>query len=347
MPSWRASTPHSTPPAPPYTPCEPAPPSSSASATPTASRRSAACARSMPRRAARRDRRACRSRSRSPCRAIASPRWPGAGPDRGLEITRPLVLSSSPSVRRCSCRKACRRSCSAAARTSPPRACAPRQTREAHRPGPKLRFLPERQPDGLSSALQSLGLDMLLPKGGSSIGSVGPAISLPIFDGGPSAQQSAQRTDASHAEAVADYDRTVARRRCRKWPTRWPSPPRARRPAHEDRRSRGSRARSLAHREQPLRGWPLDLPRRALRRGHAAVEPAHAERPAIRAPSPSTSRWCARSAAATRSPAPGFPHSASTHASARRIANRPDPAFAGMMPTTKEPRHVQDGTRNC
>ena len=55
--------------------------------------------------------------------------------------------------------------------------------------------------------VQSLGLDMLA-KGGSSIGSVGPAISLPIFDGGRLRAQLGS-THADYAQAVAGYDATV------------------------------------------------------------------------------------------------------------------------------------------
>jgi outer membrane protein TolC len=55
--------------------------------------------------------------------------------------------------------------------------------------------------------VQSLGLDMLA-KGGSSIGSVGPAISLPIFDGGRLRAQLGG-AHADYAQAVASYDGTV------------------------------------------------------------------------------------------------------------------------------------------
>ena len=57
--------------------------------------------------------------------------------------------------------------------------------------------------------VQSLGLDMLA-KGGSSIASVGPAISLPIFNGGRlRAELGAAR--ARYDEAVASYQATVNR----------------------------------------------------------------------------------------------------------------------------------------
>jgi NodT family efflux transporter outer membrane factor (OMF) lipoprotein len=55
--------------------------------------------------------------------------------------------------------------------------------------------------------LQSLGLDALT-RTGSDIGSIGPAVSLPIFDGGRLRGQ-LRAADADYAQAVADYDRTV------------------------------------------------------------------------------------------------------------------------------------------
>lgn len=57
--------------------------------------------------------------------------------------------------------------------------------------------------------LQSLGLDRLV-RSGSAIGSVGPAISLPLFSGGR-LQGELRGAHASHAESVARYDATVAR----------------------------------------------------------------------------------------------------------------------------------------
>ena len=56
--------------------------------------------------------------------------------------------------------------------------------------------------------VQSLGLDWLA-KGGSGIGSVGPAISLPLFTGGR-LQGELRGAQAAHAEAVARYDASVA-----------------------------------------------------------------------------------------------------------------------------------------
>ncbi len=55
--------------------------------------------------------------------------------------------------------------------------------------------------------LQSLGLDML-SKSGSTVGSVGPAISLPIFTGGRLSGE-LRSTAAAYDEAVANYNRTL------------------------------------------------------------------------------------------------------------------------------------------
>jgi NodT family efflux transporter outer membrane factor (OMF) lipoprotein len=55
--------------------------------------------------------------------------------------------------------------------------------------------------------VQSLGLNMLT-QDGSSIGSVGPAISLPIFTGGKLRGQ-LRNADAEYAEAVASYEKAV------------------------------------------------------------------------------------------------------------------------------------------
>jgi NodT family efflux transporter outer membrane factor (OMF) lipoprotein len=55
--------------------------------------------------------------------------------------------------------------------------------------------------------LQALGLQMLTANG-SSTGSVGPAISLPIFNGGRLRGQ-LRSAEADYAEAVANYDRAL------------------------------------------------------------------------------------------------------------------------------------------
>lgn len=57
--------------------------------------------------------------------------------------------------------------------------------------------------------VQSLGLERLA-KGGSGIASIGPAISLPIFSG-DRLQGELRGAHAGHAEAVAQYNATVAR----------------------------------------------------------------------------------------------------------------------------------------
>ena len=54
---------------------------------------------------------------------------------------------------------------------------------------------------------QSLGLDNLT-RSGSDIGNVGPAISLPLFNGGRLAGQY-QGAEAAYAQAVASYNATV------------------------------------------------------------------------------------------------------------------------------------------
>lgn len=57
--------------------------------------------------------------------------------------------------------------------------------------------------------LHALSLDMLT-RSGSGVGSVGPALSLPIFSGGR-LQGELRGAQARHAEAVANYDATLAR----------------------------------------------------------------------------------------------------------------------------------------
>jgi outer membrane protein TolC len=55
--------------------------------------------------------------------------------------------------------------------------------------------------------VQALGIDML-KESGSDIGSVGPAISLPIFNGGRLRAQ-LRGAEAEYAEAVANYDKAL------------------------------------------------------------------------------------------------------------------------------------------
>lgn len=125
----------------------------------------------------------------------------GAGPDRGLAIKRPGIdlkrdfglpaalpanlLGRRPDI------VAARLRAEAASR------------RIAQR---KAEFYPD---VNLSAfiGLQSLGLDMLA-KPGSFVGSVGPAISLPIFSGGRLRGQ-LRGANADYAEAVANYDASV------------------------------------------------------------------------------------------------------------------------------------------
>lgn len=125
----------------------------------------------------------------------------GAGPDRGLDIARPAVnlakqfalpeqlpvqlLGRRPDV------IAARMRAEAAAKRID-------QARASFYPNVNLTAF---------IGVQSLGLDMLT-ENGSSIGAVGPAISLPIFTGGKLRGQ-LHSAGAEHAEAVANYDRAV------------------------------------------------------------------------------------------------------------------------------------------
>ncbi|MFT3734227.1 MAG: efflux transporter outer membrane subunit [Rhodocyclaceae bacterium] len=125
----------------------------------------------------------------------------GAGPDRGLSIARPQLdpaqafglpaqLSAELLGRRPDIIAARLRAEAAAKKID--------QARVAFYPNVNLvAFI----------GVQSLGINMLT-KGGSSIGSVGPAITLPIFDGGRLRGQ-LRGSWADYAEAVASYERTV------------------------------------------------------------------------------------------------------------------------------------------
>jgi NodT family efflux transporter outer membrane factor (OMF) lipoprotein len=125
----------------------------------------------------------------------------GAGPDRGLAIARPTVdvgrsfalpehLEAELLGRRPDIVAARMRAEAAARRIDQARA----------------EFYPN---VNLSSVigLQSRGLDMLT-RGGSSTGSTGPAISLPIFTGGQ-LRGNLRGAEADYAAAVAEYNRTV------------------------------------------------------------------------------------------------------------------------------------------
>lgn len=125
----------------------------------------------------------------------------GAGPDRGLAITRPRLrtqglhglpadVTTNLLARRPDIAAALDRTRAAASRIAVARAD----------------FFPAIRLDALIG-FQALGLDQLLQKD-SIRGNVGPAISLPIFHGGAiSGQYRVAR--ATYDEAVADYDRAV------------------------------------------------------------------------------------------------------------------------------------------
>jgi NodT family efflux transporter outer membrane factor (OMF) lipoprotein len=125
----------------------------------------------------------------------------GAGPDRALAITRPKVdftrsfslpatLSADLIGRRPDLVAARLRAEAAAKRIHVTRA----------------QFYPN---VNLSAfiGVQALGLD-LLKESGSDIGSVGPAINLPIFNGGKLRGQ-LRGAEAEYAEAVANYDKAL------------------------------------------------------------------------------------------------------------------------------------------
>lgn len=125
----------------------------------------------------------------------------GAGPDRGLAIARPaLAALRQPGLPpQVTTDLIGRRPDIAAARA---RAEAAASRIKAARADfyPAVRL-------GALIGLQSLGLDNLA-KSGSTTGSVGPAISLPIFHGGALAGQY-RGARAGYDEAVSNYDRTV------------------------------------------------------------------------------------------------------------------------------------------
>jgi len=125
----------------------------------------------------------------------------GAGPDRGLDIVRPTVnlsqaiglpteLAADLLGRRPDIVAARLRAEASSKRID--------QAKAAFYPNVNLvAFV----------GLQSIGLNALT-RNGSQIGSIGPAISLPVFDGGRLRGQ-LRGADAEYAAAVADYDRTV------------------------------------------------------------------------------------------------------------------------------------------
>lgn len=125
----------------------------------------------------------------------------GAGPDRGLKIARPSInlahgfalpsnLSANLIGRRPDVAAARMRAQASGKRI--------KQAEAAFYPNVNLAAF---------IGFQSFGLNMLT-KGGSSVGSVGPAVTLPIFQGGALRGQ-LKSADADYAEAVANYDRTL------------------------------------------------------------------------------------------------------------------------------------------
>jgi NodT family efflux transporter outer membrane factor (OMF) lipoprotein len=125
----------------------------------------------------------------------------GAGPDRGLAIARPGIdlahpfglpdrLAADLLGRRPDIVAARMRVDAAGKRIA--------QARAAFYPNVNLLTF---------AGAQSIGLNMLT-QGDSSIGSIGPAISLPLFDGGRLRGQ-LRSAEADYAEAVASYDGTL------------------------------------------------------------------------------------------------------------------------------------------
>ena len=126
----------------------------------------------------------------------------GAGPDRGLAISRPACdlkrrfgLPSNLAVDLLGRR---------------PDVVAARSMAEA-----QLRRIDQKKAEFYPNVnlaaffgVQSMGLNLLL-RNASSIGSVGPAITLPIFTGGR-LRGELRGTAAAHEEAVANYNRTVS-----------------------------------------------------------------------------------------------------------------------------------------
>jgi len=125
----------------------------------------------------------------------------GAGPDRGLAITRPVMevnrAFALPSE--LAANLLGRRPDIVAARLRAE--VSAQRIKQAH-----ASFYPNINLAAFVG-VQSLGLNML-SQNGSSIGSVGPAVSLPIFTAGRLRGQ-LRGAEADHAEAVASYERAV------------------------------------------------------------------------------------------------------------------------------------------
>jgi NodT family efflux transporter outer membrane factor (OMF) lipoprotein len=127
----------------------------------------------------------------------------GAGPDRGLALSWPTLLRNRPFglPAELSANLIGRRPEIVAARLLVAAQASRIQARKAE-------FYPNVNLSAFLGA-QSLGLDQLA-KEGSRIGSVGPALSLPIFSGGLLRGQ-LRGAEAGYAEAVAGYNASLAR----------------------------------------------------------------------------------------------------------------------------------------
>lgn len=125
----------------------------------------------------------------------------GAGPDRGLQLTRPQIDLSRPFAlpAQLPVELLGRRPDIVAARLRAE--AAGKQIKVA-----RAAFYPNVNLTAYFG-FQSLGIDMLT-RAGSDIGSIGPAISLPIFNGGRLRGQF-RSASASYDEAVANYDQAV------------------------------------------------------------------------------------------------------------------------------------------
>ncbi len=118
----------------------------------------------------------------------------GAGPDRARTITRPAIAALPTDLPADAGIALVGRRPDLLARRARAEAAASR-IKVA-----RADYYPDISITGLIG-LQSLGLDSLV-KGGSTIGTVGPAITLPIFNGG--------RIEGRYRQARADYDEAVA-----------------------------------------------------------------------------------------------------------------------------------------
>lgn len=125
----------------------------------------------------------------------------GAGPDRGLAVTRPALAEAEPNglPEGVTTELVGRRPDIAAARARAEAAASRIRVARAD-------FFPAIRLSALIG-LESLGLNNLL-KSDSTFGSVGPAVSLPVFHGG-ALRGRYRSASGGFEEAVADYDRTV------------------------------------------------------------------------------------------------------------------------------------------